>query len=228
MKSVVILSGGMDSTVALHATYKETKDIAAISIHYGQRHSRELDMAAAQCKLLGIPHKIVDLSSLRDVLTGSSQTDASVAVPHGHYAEENMKKTVVPNRNMILLAVAAAYGISLKADDIVYGAHAGDHAIYPDCREEFASAVNTALLLADWHQIRLSRPFIAITKADIVRLGTMLGVDFKLTHTCYEGEETACGKCGTCVERLEAFSLAGVEDPLDYRDRTFWKTAAQK
>jgi 7-cyano-7-deazaguanine synthase len=169
----------------------------------------------AVANALGISHKIVDLSALRDVMGGSSQTD-DVPVPHGHYTDETMKQTVVPNRNMVLLAVAGAYAISLKAEHVAYAAHAGDHAIYPDCRPEFAEAVGVALALADWHHVTLRRPFVLTNKSGIVLLGANIGAPLGLTYSCYEGGRVHCGKCGTCVERREAFTLAGVPDPTMY------------
>ena len=127
-----------------------------------------------------------------------------------------MKTTVVPNRNMILLAVAAARAIALKADTLAYAAHGGDHAIYPDCRPEFADAMDHAIGLADWHKVRLERPMVTWTKSDIVRRGAELGVPMHLTWSCYKGGDTHCGRCGTCIERREAFYLAGVTDPTTY------------
>lgn len=128
-----------------------------------------------------------------------------------------MKLTVVPNRNMILLALAGAWAVSTKSEAIAYAAHAGDHAIYPDCRPEFAEAMQGALLLCDWHPVRIARPFLAMSKADLVKLGAELGVPFALTWSCYKGGDKHCGKCGTCVERREAFELAGVPDPTKYQ-----------
>ncbi|MCB1120019.1 MAG: 7-cyano-7-deazaguanine synthase, partial [Verrucomicrobiae bacterium] len=139
-------------------------------------------------------------------------------VPHGHYEEENMKSTVVPNRNMILLSVATGWAVSLKADCVSYAAHAGDHAIYPDCREEFADALDKTMRLADWQEIYLNRPFVSWTKADIVRRGAELNVPFEKTWSCYEGGDQHCGRCGTCIERREAFHLAGVADPTEYSE----------
>jgi len=225
MESVVVLSGGMDSATLLWKEYAETGgSCAAVSIDYGQRHDIELTRAEALCNRLGVGWRCVDLTGLGDVLSGSALTSPEVAVPHGHYAEESMKVTVVPNRNMILLAVATGYAITKKAKRICYAAHAGDHAIYPDCREEFASAMASAIGLCDWHPIELSRPFVHNTKADIVRMGHDLGVPFELTWSCYEGGlgddgQIHCGACGTCVERIEAFDLAGVPDPTQYRNR---------
>ncbi|MFM9146691.1 MAG: 7-cyano-7-deazaguanine synthase, partial [Verrucomicrobiota bacterium] len=139
-----------------------------------------------------------------------------VKVPEGHYEEESMKATVVPNRNMLLISVATAWAVSLRAESVAYGAHGGDHAIYPDCRPEFAEALDRAVRLADWHEVRLERPFVKMDKAAIVRRGAELDVPFSLTWSCYVGGERHCGKCGTCVERKEAFRLARVTDPTDY------------
>jgi 7-cyano-7-deazaguanine synthase len=218
MKVIVITSGGMDSTVLAHWHRSQGDTVSALAIDYGQRHRQELFFAAKQAEKLGVPFTQVDLRSLKQVLRGSSQTDDSVAVPHGHYAEENMKVTVVPNRNMILLSVALAQAISLKFDVVSYAAHAGDHAIYPDCRPEFVDAMNGAAKLCDWQHVEIVRPFIHKTKADIVRIGHAIGVDFAKTYSCYEGTQSHCGRCGTCVERKEAFEHAEVFDPTFYTD----------
>jgi len=220
MKSaVVILSGGMDSTTLLYHIYKAGHEIKSVlSINYGQRHVRELLAAKAICEGLGLEgvHKCVDLSALNPFLRGSSQTDLGVSVPHGHYEEESMKLTVVPNRNMILLAVAVAEAISCKAEMVGYGAHAGDHAIYPDCRKDFVEAMGKTIALCDWTPPALVAPFIDNTKAEIVSFGHELGVPFNLTYSCYEGGLEHCGRCGTCTERKEAFQQAGVTDPTPY------------
>lgn len=224
MESVVVLSGGMDSATLLYKEYAETGgNCCAISIDYGQRHAIELSRAEALCKGIGVPWQRVDLSNLASVLAGSALTSDEVPVPHGHYAEESMKATVVPNRNMILLAIATGHAISVGAKRVCYAAHSGDHAIYPDCRNEFADALAGAISLCDWHPVELSRPFVDNTKADIVAFGTTLGVPFEKTWSCYEGGQGAagevhCGKCGTCVERIEAFELAGIPDPTVYAD----------
>ena len=216
MKSLVVHSGGMDSTVLLYQLLQAGDEVKALSINYGQRHSRELDGARALCSELGVEHRVADLSGLSDLLAGSALTSSDIEVPEGHYAEDNMKATVVPNRNMILLSVAAGWAISSKYDRIAYAAHSGDHAIYPDCRNEFAEALDGAIRLADWHEVSLYRPFVDMTKADIVSLGAKLGVPFEKTWSCYKGQDLHCGRCGTCVERREAFYLAGVEDPTTY------------
>lgn len=213
MKTVLIYSGGMDSTVLLHSLVEEGHAIHAMGVDYGQRHKKELMYAETNARRLGVPWRIADLSPLRPLLAGSSQTDDSVPVPEGHYAAESMKATVVPNRNMIMLAVAAGYAMSIDAERVAYAAHAGDHAIYPDCRPEFTDALEHAIHLSDWRQVSLIRPFILVTKKDIADLGYSLGVDFSETWSCYKGGNFHCGKCGTCVERKEAL---GEKDPTIY------------
>lgn len=223
-KTLAILSGGMDSTVLAHSLAEQGTLAGCVSVNYGQRHLRELTCAQFTANKLGVPFYLVDLSSLGGLLARGVLTQGG-HVPEGHYAAETMKATVVPNRNMVLIAVAASVALSHKCSRIAYGAHAGDHAIYPDCRPEFAVAMNHALSLCDYEEMSLVRPFLSMTKADIVALGVSLDVDFGMTHTCYNGKVEACGKCGTCVERLEAFDIAGFPDPLSYADRTFWKEA---
>ena len=213
---VAIYSGGMDSTVMLYWLRARGYEVLPLGINYGQRHKRELEAAKEICLRLGYDYKVADLSAIRPFLAGSSQTDDSVAVPHGHYAEESMKKTVVPNRNMIMLSVAIARAISAEAGAVAYGAHAGDHAIYPDCRPQFVRAMADVARLCDWHSVELLAPFICMTKAQIASEGDLLNVPFVRTWSCYEGGELHCGKCGTCVERKEAFDVAGVSDPTQY------------
>ncbi|QDP54838.1 MAG: putative 7-cyano-7-deazaguanine synthase [Prokaryotic dsDNA virus sp.] len=218
MKIVVITSGGMDSAVLLHNLAREGHELKALGVNYGQRHRKELSFAAAQAANLGIPYQTADLRSLWELLPGSSQTDPDVPVPEGHYEEESMKLTVVPNRNMIMLSVAVGHAIALKYDAVAYGAHYGDHAVYPDCRDTFASAMDAAVRFCDWHKMELLRPFVGISKAEIAKLGSDLNVPFHRTWSCYKGGEKHCGRCGTCVERREAFHLAGVADPTQYAD----------
>jgi 7-cyano-7-deazaguanine synthase len=215
-KVVVVLSGGMDSATLLYHLIHLGHEAKAISIDYGQRHVRELRAAAELCRLAGVEHVLADLTGIRPLLGDNSLSARNVAVPDGHYADETMKLTVVPNRNMILLAVATAWAVSLKYDAVAYGAHAGDHTIYPDCRPEFAAALDEAVQLCDWHKVRLLRPFVDLDKGRIARLGHALGVPFHLTWTCYNGGEKHCGTCGACHERREAFSAAGLSDPTEY------------
>lgn len=209
---VVVLSGGLDSAVVLawakHANY----DIAAISVNYGQRHMRELDHAKQIAAHFNVSWTVANISP--DVFKGSSQTDPNIPVPHGHYAAENMKITVVPNRNMVILSLAVAHAVSVGAQNVYFGAHYGDHAIYPDCREGFVQALSHASHLACG--VHISAPFVYLEKRHIVSIGKSMDTPFSLTYSCYEGREKHCGKCGTCVERKEAFQLAGVEDPTEY------------
>ena len=218
MKALVLFSGGLDSTVLATQMKQEATETRLLSIDYGQRHAKELDHSQKVADHLGLVHEILKLPQLGQILGGSSLTDKSITLPEGHYAEESMKSTVVPNRNMILLALAGGHALSLGFDTIAYAAHAGDHTIYPDCRPEFADAMNKALGLADWNDLNLHRPYVEMTKSDLVSLGEELNAPLQLTWSCYAGGEIHCGKCGTCVERKEAFALANIPDPTKYEE----------
>ena len=218
MKAVVLFSGGLDSTVLATQMKEEARETRLLSIDYGQRHAKELHHSQKVADHLGLGHEILQLPQLGQILGGSSLTDKSMTLPEGHYAEESMKSTVVPNRNMILLALAGGHALSLGFDTIAYAAHAGDHTIYPDCRPEFADAMNNALGLADWKDLNLHRPYVEMTKSDLVSLGNQLDAPLHLTWSCYAGGENHCGKCGTCVERKEAFELAKIPDPTKYEE----------
>ncbi|MGW3855760.1 7-cyano-7-deazaguanine synthase QueC [Micromonospora arida] len=217
---VVIVSGGMDSTVLAYALQQAGSTVTLLSCDYGQRHRRELDYAARTAEALHMPHVVVDLTGIVGVLTGSALTDAQVDVPDGHYTDASMRATVVPNRNAIMLDVAVARAVSAGADAVAFGAHAGDHPIYPDCRPAFLAAYESAVRLANEGFLpagfRVVAPFIDCSKADIARLGDTIGVQFADTWSCYKGGERHCGTCGTCVERREAFAVAGVTDPTEY------------
>jgi 7-cyano-7-deazaguanine synthase len=218
MRITTILSGGIDSTVLLYKALSETKDasdVCALSFDYGQRHKKELMFAAETTKERGIEHKIVDISVIQELLSASVLTDASQDVPEGHYAQENMKQTVVPNRNAIMLSIAYGYAVNNQSSKVYFGAHAGDHFIYPDCRREFVKALDAAFYLGNlgFADIDLSAPFIHLSKAQIVNLGIVLQVPFEKTWSCYKGLERPCGHCGTCVERTEAFMLNDEKDP---------------
>jgi len=217
MKSIVVLSGGMDSTTLLYKTISEGYKPYVLSFNYGQRHKKELEYAKRTTEKLGLNHKIVDVSSINELIQGSALT-SDIDVPEGHYADPNMKLTVVPNRNMIMLSLAIAYAISKGAKTVFYGAHAGDHDIYPDCRKEFVDAMKKVAKLCDYEQIDIQAPFLDIDKGDILTIGQALKVDYSLTWTCYKGLEKACGKCGSCVERLEGFENAGMVDPIEYEN----------
>jgi len=218
MKIVLIYSGGMDSTTLLYQLRAEGHDVRCLSIDYGQRHRRELDGAREICQALGVEQRVADLTSVAPLLAGSALTSADVEVPEGHYEAENMKLTVVPNRNMLMLSVAIAWAVSTKCDAVAYAAHGGDHAIYPDCRPEFIQAMNVAAGLCDWHTVQILAPYQQMDKGDIARIGTDLGVPYGKTWSCYKGLDKHCGRCGACNERREAFALAGVPDPTEYAD----------
>lgn len=214
-KVVVIYSGGMDSFTVLNKALQQGHDVYALSFDYGQRHVKELEVAAQVCEKLNVPHKIVDISAINQLIGGSSLTD-NIDVPEGHYEEESMKSTIVPNRNMILLSLAVGYAVSLKASQVYYGAHSGDHAIYPDCRPEFVQKMDDVCRIANYDAVEIFSPYLNNTKIDILTDGIKMGLDYSQTWTCYNGREKACGKCGACQERLEAFKLNNVTDPLEY------------
>jgi len=157
----------------------------------------------------------VDISAINQLIGGSSLT-SDIEVPEGHYEEESMKQTVVPNRNMILLSMAIGYAVSLEAEKVYYGAHSGDHAIYPDCRPEFVQKMNDVSAIANYQPVEIYSPYLQVSKIDILTDGLKMGLDYSLTWTCYNGREKACGKCGACQERLEAFEKNGCTDPLAY------------
>jgi 7-cyano-7-deazaguanine synthase len=220
-KVVVLLSGGMDSATLAALQIKEGVQVAGLSVYYGQRHAKELEHAKELARILGLEHYTkVDLSSLLPLLAGpeSSLTNPQVKVPLGHYAEESMKATVVPNRNMIMLSVAIGWAVTLNYNAVAFAAHAGDHAIYPDCRSEFVRAMMIVASIANYQPIDIISPFLAMGKHDIVSLGEILGVPWEQTWSCYQGRKYHCGQCGTCTERKEAFSLAGIVDPTIYED----------
>lgn len=229
--AVVIVSGGMDSTVLTAYLRHQNTDtvLHGLSFDYGQRHVRELEFARDNPYL--DTWRRVSLANLNPLLQGSSLTSPDVEVPDGHYAEETMKATVVPNRNMIMLSVAIGYGVSLKVDGGVwFGVHSGDHFIYPDCREEFVRAINHAAVVGNegfGPPMKVTAPFSTWSKADIAKRGYDVDVDFTQTWSCYKGGKIHCGRCGTCVERKEAFKDAGVLDPTEYEDPAFEIAANQ-
>lgn len=226
MKTLVVCSGGLDSVSLADKIAAEQQLIGLISFDYGQRHKKELDFAARAAKRLDVPHQIIDMTNIGASLTGSALTD-DLDVPDGHYAEETMKITVVPNRNAIMLAIAFGVAAAKKADAVALAVHGGDHFIYPDCRPGFIDAFQAmqAQALDGYADVKLLAPFVTVSKADIVTEGAKHGTPFAETWSCYKGGEKHCGRCGTCVERREAFHLAGVEDPTEYEDPDFWKAA---
>jgi 7-cyano-7-deazaguanine synthase len=216
MRVVVVYSGGLDSTVLLYQLRHEGHDVRALSIDYGQRHRRELDAATEIAAALGLEHRIVDLSGLGTLLSGRALISTAVAVPRQEYAQDNLEATTVPNRNMVLLALAIAWAAHLHDDAVAFAAHTGTTLTYPDCRPAFAAAMDQAARLADWRPLAVLAPFITWRKADIVRRGNELGVPLGRTWSCYVGGARHCGECGTCRDRRAAFADAGVSDPTKY------------
>lgn len=209
----------MDSVVALyHAAAAESGQevVGALSFDYGSKHNhREIPFAAYHAEKLGVPHRVIELGFVNELFE-SDLLQSGGEIPEGHYEEDNMKATVVPFRNGIMLSIAAGYAESCEAGGLVIAAHSGDHAIYPDCREEFMKSMGEAIRLGTYADVELLRPFIDLRKENIATRGVELGVDFSQTWSCYKGLELHCGKCGTCVERKEAFAVAAVEDPTVY------------
>jgi 7-cyano-7-deazaguanine synthase len=214
-KVVVIYSGGMDSFTVLNRALHDGKEVYALTFDYGQRHVKEIEYASTVCKSLDVNHKVIDISAINQLLAGSSLTD-DIDIPEGHYEAESMKSTVVPNRNMILLSLAVGYAVSVGASQVYYGAHSGDHAIYPDCRPEFVMKMNDVCKIANYESVEIFSPYLTVTKSDILTDGLKMGLKYDNTWTCYNGREKACGQCGACQERLEAFSDNNVTDPLNY------------
>ena len=216
MKVVVLVSGGMDSVTALYHAADKHEVVAGLSFDYGSKHNhKELPLAAWHCEQLGVLHQVVPLSFMDDLFE-SDLLKSGGEIPEGHYEAENMKQTVVPFRNGIMMSIAAGFAESIEAGGLVIAAHSGDHAIYPDCREDFMKPMAEAITAGTYADVKVLRPFIDQRKEDIVSRGSELGIDFSQTWSCYKGEELHCGKCGTCVERKEAFEIAGVEDPTVY------------
>lgn len=220
MKAAVICSGGMDSVTALYYAREVYDAGLVLSFDYGQRHIVELESARSAARDVDWPHHVVNLRDVTALLCGSSLTDGSVPTPFGHYSQESMRKTVVPGRNAMMLSLAWGVAAAQECDELVCGVHAGDHYIYPDCRPEFVTALGEALRLGTLGHakdtLHIAAPFLHWTKVEILRLGLRLGVPYQRTWTCYEGGAVACGRCGSCNERLEAFAAIGATDPLPY------------
>ncbi len=217
---VTTLSGGLDSVTLAYALASDGNELVTLSFDYGQRHAKEIERAATCAAHLGADHHVVDLRSVGALLTGSALTDATVAVPEGHYTDASMAATVVPNRNAIMLSVAIGVAVARGARAVATAVHAGDHPVYPDCRPAFIEAIEHEARVANegfiHDDFEVLAPFLHLGKDEIVRRGTVLGVPFAETWSCYVGSTHHCGRCGTCVERREAFELAGVPDPTEY------------
>ena len=227
-QAVVVTSGGLDSTTAVYWALRYfEKEPLLLSFDYGQKHVVELAHAINIADDLGLDHDVMDVSDFGK-LVSSALTRSATEVPEGHYANETMKATVVPNRNMVMASMAIGYAISTESHAVVMGMHAGDHPVYPDCRPEFIEGMNAIVQIANQgflvENFNVLAPFINMTKADIVRLGDELSVPFEDTWSCYKGGMVHCGRCSTCVERIEAFHIAGVDDPTVYVDTEYWKT----
>jgi len=205
--SLIVLSGGLDSTTML---YEYQDRIAlAVSFHYGSNHNdKEIAYAQLHCKRLDIPHMTIRLPFIKEFFK-SSLLEGADAIPEGNYAEENMKSTVVPFRNGIMLSIAAGIAENNKLQFVMLANHAGDHTIYPDCRPAFVDAMSEAMQAGTWNGVQLLTPYTNITKTDIVRHGIKLGINYDETWSCYKGGDTPCGVCGTCREREEALRDAG-------------------
>ena len=216
MKVCVLLSGGMDSVTALHHAAQEHEVFSALSFDYGSKHNAsEIPCARWHANQLAVPHTVIAMPFINQHFA-SDLLQSGGDIPDGHYAEENMKRTVVPFRNGILLAIAAGFAESRGAQGLVIAAHSGDHAIYPDCREPFMQAMAEAIRSGTYERLEVLRPFIDTDKTGIAKRGAELGVDFSKTWSCYKGGTIHCGTCGTCVERREAFLLSGLPDPTTY------------
>jgi 7-cyano-7-deazaguanine synthase len=223
--AVVVISGGLDSSTLLHrmATDYSNYDLHGISFDYGQRHKKELEFAAFQCEQVGATHRIVDMSFIGELFAQAGSRSSLISdeeVPEGHYGEASMSQTVVPNRNMIMMSLAAGYAVSLGARIVATGVHAGDHFIYPDCRPSFFEALSLAIYKGN-------EGFIPKT-FEIAAEAFELNVDIAHTWSCYKGGDIHCGKCGTCVERLEAIASTGNEDPTAYEDSEFYLEALKR
>lgn len=217
-KALVVFSGGLDSTVAVYWALKNYEQVETLSFYYGSKHNdQEYKYALKTCEKLGIKNTRINLDFINDCFK-SDLLQSGGEIPEGYYTAENMKSTVVPFRNGIMLAIAAGFAESTDCDVLVLGNHAGDHAIYPDCRESFIEGISKAIKEGTAKGIEVVSPFCNISKTDIVKLGKDLNVDFTLTYSCYKGKEKHCGKCGTCTERIEAFKDAGVEDKTEYEE----------
>ena len=214
LKTVVVLSGGLDSTTLLYHLRAEGHEVKALTINYSQRHAREIACAQKICAELGIEHRLVELPGLVSVLGNNALTNTNIDVPTGEYQNGTIQVTTVPNRNMIMLSVAIGWAASMDFNGVAFGAHTGEHTNYPDCKPPFADAMNVAAQVCDWNPIAVYSPFIDWSKGQIVARGIDLGVPFEKTWSCYEGGDEPCGKCSTCLDRKVAFELVSSDDPL--------------
>ena len=217
-KAVVLYSGGMDSYTVLHHALRHGYFVHTLSFDYGQRHAKELDIARRICQRLNIAHQVIDIQAIHSLIDNSALTDAGRSLPTGDYDADSLAATVVPNRNMILLSLAIAHAVNIDADVCFYGAQAAI-TCYPDCRPEFVERMNAASAVANFNAVRIEAPYLYASKAGILADGLGMGLDYAETWTCYQGSEHACGKCGSCRERLAAFAKQRSHRPADLSQR---------
>ena len=211
--ALVVYSGGLDSYTLLNKALQNFKKVEAITFDYGQKHKKEIDYAKNNCLELGITHKVIKLD-IADLLSNSALVGDS-KIPEGNYDKEKMKQTIVPNRNMIMISIAASLAIKNKLQHLWYAAHAGDHEIYPDCRPEFIQKLGDVLSICDYHEIKFEAPFMNLSKQQIVAEGLKMNLDYANAWTCYVGGEKPCMKCSACLERMSAFTANNAIDPLN-------------
>lgn len=227
MKTVVIVSGGMDSVTLAHVLKHEGHDVRLVSFDYGQRHSKELKFAQQCAHDIKAKHDVIDLTNITKLISRSALTSNDIDVPDGHYAQDTMKQTIVPNRNSIMASIAIGIAVNEDADHVALGIHAGDHYIYPDCRPTFATTLEQHVKVANEgflpEHFTILTPFVHMTKSEIVMTGATIGVPYDRTWSCYKGEDVHCGACGTCFERREAFNDADIADPTIYATRPHYK-----
>lgn len=226
VKALLVLSGGMDSTTLLYKLLSEGKEVSCLTFNYGQKHIKEIDnipniliKAEEDFNLEegNIHHEVIDITSISSLIAGKSGLMSEGDIPECHYTSESAKKTVVPGRNLIMLSIAAGIAEANNISELYYAAHSGDWEIYPDCRGSFVEAARIVIAeSSEWNKVNLYAPFLTSSKADIVSLGLKLRVPYHLTWSCYNGREKSCGKCPTCVERLEAFNINKINDPIKY------------
>lgn len=222
---VAIVSGGLDSVTMAHLLVSQGFEITIVSFDYGQRHRREIEFAASCAKRLFAPHHVVNLASISHLFDGSSLVRPNSSVPSGAYDEESVKSTIVPNRNAMMINIAAALAINRSYFGVAVGVHGGDHFLYPDCRPEFIASQQETLRLSNLginrHDLQLLAPFVNWTKKMIIEVGESLSVPWSETWSCYRGEDNHCGDCGTCIERKSAFLESGINDPTFYATDEF-------
>jgi len=224
MKILAVVSGGMDSVTMLHDLHAQGHELSVVSFNYGQRHIKELEVAKANADKLGLAHKVINMDFMAQLLDNSALT-GDIDVPEGHYEQDNMKLTVVPNRNMIMASIAIGLAVNNDQEAVALGVHSGDHAIYPDCRPEFIERLDAVARIANYEPIKILAPYIDMDKTSIIARGLEIDtMDYSQTWTCYKGLQKACGVCGSCQERLEGFANNNIEDLIDYEQRQLIKS----